>query len=90
VANVSLILHGRGFVATSGGLRVVVRLRDPLGHKILQSAVVSAVVGGQVAVVEIDGVGESVAVVVSRSTVHVEGLAATPRTVAFSLTALLQ
>lgn len=90
VANVSLMLHGRGFVATSGGLRVVVRLRDPLGHKILQSAVVSAVVGGQVAVVEIDGVGESVAVVVSRSIVQVEGLAATPQTVAFSLTALLQ
>ena len=33
VANVTLSLHGRGFVAATGGLLVPVRLRDPNGTR---------------------------------------------------------
>ena len=65
-ANVSLTLHGRGFVGSQGYLRVALRLRDPTGERSLRSA---AIVGGSddgVAVTEVDGSGESVAVQVPR------------------------
>lgn len=82
-ANVSLRLHGRGFVGTQGYLRVALRLRDPAGERSLRSA---AIVGGSndgVAVTEVDGSGESVAVQVPRSSVD----GGHTRTVSFAIVA---
>ncbi len=74
-ANVSLALHGRGFVGGSEGhLRVVVRLRDPTGERTLTSAAITHASSdrGRVAVIEVDRVGECVVVAVPRQAANVQ------------------
>ena len=56
-ANVSLVLHGRGFVGTGDCLRVVVRLRDPAGERSLKSASITGSIGGRVTIAEVDSAG---------------------------------
>ena len=71
-ANVSLVMHGRGFIAaaattTQACLRVVVRLRDPAGERSLRSAaMISSNSGahGHATTIEIDHAGDSVAVLI--------------------------
>lgn len=91
MVNVSLVLHGRGFVAAnSTGLRLALRLRDPAGQGVIQSAAVANVVGGHVAGTEIDTVGESVVVVISNPRLKGStAVSAAPHTVSFSLVALI-
>ena len=76
-ANVSLALHGRGFVDSSEGrLRVAVRLRDPTGDTALRSAAIvrtSTKSHGRVTVLEVDRRGESVVVEVPRQVVAAKG-----------------
>ena len=90
VTRVTLVLHGRGFVANAnGGLAVAVRLRDPLGRRVLRSAVAT---GDKVVVTEVDSAGECVVVEVPRGSgaEHALSQAEGPRTVAFTLVAVLQ
>jgi hypothetical protein len=65
LCNVTLGLHGRGFVNTHG-LRVVMRLRDPNGQKAISSAAISSSSNSQVAVAQVDKVAETVTVEVPR------------------------
>lgn len=74
-ADVSLELHGRGFVSGSEGhLRVVVRLRDPTGERALRSAAITRASSdhGRVTVIEVDRLGECVVVAVPRQTAKVQ------------------
>ena len=90
VVNVTLVLHGRGFVSkkVDGGLDLVFRLRDPTGRGALGSASISGNSSRTVAVTQVDTVGESVTVNVLRIDAHKMGESA--RTVSFILTAVLQ
>lgn len=65
VCNVTLVLHGRGFV-DDRGVRLMVRLRDPDGKTSLQSATLSGSSDRQVAVTKVDSSAETVTVEVPR------------------------
>ena len=83
-------VSGRGFVGLSGALAVALKLRDPTGRRVLRSAALAQTPSGAAAVTvtEVDSVGETVVVEVSRASV--EAPAESARTVSFSLVALLQ
>ena len=89
-ANVSLVLHGRGFVGTGDCLRVVVRLRDPAGERSLKSASITGSIGGRVTIAEVDSAGESVAVEVPRAVAAQAPAGGTSIVVSFSIVAQLQ
>jgi hypothetical protein len=81
--NISLVLHGRGFVSTPNHLKVVLRLRDPTGERSLRSAVIRSITGGQVTLSEVDSVGECVVAEVPKSGVQ----RSTDGTVSFTVVA---
>jgi len=88
VANVTLVLHGRGHVTKGSGLAVALRLRDPTGQRVPRSAAIAGAAAGVAAVTDVDSVGESVTVEVSRAGVHTP--VESSRTVSFSLTVVLR
>lgn len=88
VANVTLVLHGRGFVAAGGGLAVALRLRDPSGQRLLRSATIAGTPPSAVTVVDVDTMGETVVVEVARASVQAPR--DDTRTVSFILAAMLQ
>lgn len=90
VVNVTLSLHGRGFVL-DGGLLLAIRLRDPDGKRPLRSAkVVGSNADSQVKVRNVDGAGENVALEIARSGPRDHGSGArTQREITFKLVAQL-
>ena len=92
VANVTLVLHGRGHVTKGSGLAVALRLRDPTGQRVPRSAAIAGTAAGVAAVTDVDSVGESVTVEVSRAGVHTpaESSRTVSQTVSFSLTVVLR
>ena len=90
VVNVTLSLHGRGFVL-DGGLLLAIRLRDPDGKRPLRSAkVVGSNADSQVKVRNVDGAGENVALEIARSDPRDHGSGArTQREITFKLVAQL-
>ena len=85
--NISLILHGRGFVTTHSCLKVVVRLRDPTGLRSVHSAEVTGSTGGKVTLASVDHAG-NVAVEVARAADR--GSTRSASTVSFNVVAQLQ
>ena len=94
VVNVSLVLHGRGFVLAEDGLLLAIRLRDPEGSRSLRFAKVvdSNISGPQVMVRDVDSAGENVAVQISRHGLQYDaaGTHESPREVTFRVVAQLE
>ena len=91
MVNVSLVLHGRGYVSAEGGLLLAVRLRDPEGRRSLQSAtVVDRNAGRQVALRNVDSTGENVVLEISRHSLQDDAITdKSPREVTFRVVAHL-
>ena len=72
VCNVTLALHGRGFV-DDDGMTLMLRLRDPEGTRLVSQASVESIHGGSATVGKVDGDSETIEVKV-RPREHAKGL----------------